>query len=211
MKVRDAVFVLGVLGLIAWSLQYDCARNHALDRLRVEADSLAQTVDSVTLASRERARADSIRLAYAQTRLRLAHTRYAANQSRTDTLLGIIIPGTGRNVVTDTQMGMPSDTLMGVILRLRLAIEAERRGAKQVIEAQDSIIATLRRGLLYWRDTVGSARETQLAIAQRLLSEALRAHQPALTCGPTLAVGISFKGLDAVGGYGCTLRLRLPF
>jgi len=184
------------------------AGNSRVAHLVQQADSLAVSIrDLKTVADSQRT-ADSIKQDALQAYNRMLRANRLDAIAQTDSAVDSLARfplGNDR-----TQFGTPSpfDSQMGM---LRASLTAERHAATRIIVSQDSMIQWLASRMRYWRDTVMVAKDAQLAIAQRLLREALSARTPRLSCGVSATAGYGLRGPDVVGGYGCTVRVRLPF
>lgn len=182
------VLALCIVGVAFWTGRRDDAR---IRELRTRADSLEQAVSDSGKVYAERRRADSLEALHSARVIQGLRANLNQATGRTDSILH------------DTVTTLDSSGVIG----LRIALASEREAARELFRQQDSVIATLRRQLVYWRDTVVSAREQQLTVSQRLLREALGAKRPRTMCGLSATAGYGTGGPGVMVGYGCTVRL----
>lgn len=177
---RVVVALALCLAAVAWHQSCDARDTRAaLLALTQRADSVAQAAQDSAAVYAARQRADSLALAARDREVARVRAAYARATGQTD------------SVLHDTTVVLDSAQVIG----LRIAIAAERNAARELLRQQDSVIATLRRGLA-WRDDALAAKDTQLALQQRLLREALAAKRPS-NFWRGVAVGASVVGLVA--------------
>jgi len=192
------------VGLVCMVRAYD----RDTRRMQSRADSLAVSITDLNAVIESQRTADSLTTHRRMQRTRILTGHRDDATARTDRAVDSLARfplGNDR-----TQFGVPSpfDSLKGT---LRASLTAERNAATRIILSQDSLIQWQASRIRYWRDTVMVAKDAQLVISQRLLREALSARTPRTTCGVSATAGIGLRGPDVVAGYGCTMRVSLPF
>lgn len=155
MRLTGWLVAIGLALLFGWEHLRDDA---ALRALSLRADSLARSItDSQAVYQRQRA-ADSVALDSARARTVAVRTIYRTVQAQTDSAVVHI-----------------QDT--NAVRELQRALGLERQAARAYIVQQDSTIALLTRQVA-WRDQALTAKDTQLALQQQLLRDALHAKRP---------------------------------